>query len=107
MSKRSQNLKDVKYYEEATYVLLAAVAGEQNEANFHGSFTFVAGFWEAGTLGTNQSQSPTIGASREDLRSAERRGLETIAEQGATWPWCQKVGASAPRSVGGERGEKV
>ncbi len=31
------------------------------------SFTSVAGFWEAGTLGTNQSQSPTIGASREDL----------------------------------------
>jgi hypothetical protein len=32
-----------------------------NEANLHGSFTFVAGLWQAGTLGTNQSQSPTIG----------------------------------------------
>ncbi len=40
-------------------------------------------------------------------RLAERRGLETIAEQGATWPWCQKLGPSAPRSAGGERGEKV
>ena len=49
-----------------------------NEANLHGSFTFVAGFWEAGTLGTNQSQSPTIGASREDLRLAARRGQKSL-----------------------------
>ncbi len=48
MSKRSQNINDIKYYEEATYVLLAAVAGEQNEANFHGSFTFVALLRQAG-----------------------------------------------------------
>ncbi len=48
MSKRSQNLKDVRYYKEATCVRTAAVAGERNEANFHGSFTFVAFLRQAG-----------------------------------------------------------
>src|SRR5208337_1726588 len=46
--------------------------------NLHRSFTFVAGFWEDGTLGTSQSQSPTIGASCEELRLAERRGRESL-----------------------------
>jgi len=50
----------------------------ENEANLHRSFTFVARFWEAGTLGTNQSQSPIIRASREDLRFAERRGEQSL-----------------------------
>ena len=41
MPKRSQNLNDVRHDQEVTYVRLAAIAGPQNEANFHGSFTFV------------------------------------------------------------------
>ncbi len=42
MPKRSQNLNDVRHDHEVTYVRLVAVAGPQNEANFHDSFTFVA-----------------------------------------------------------------
>jgi len=34
VSKRSQNLNDVRYYKEVTCVHLAAVFGERNEANF-------------------------------------------------------------------------
>jgi len=48
VSKRSQNLNDVRCYEEVTCVRPAAVAGERNEANFHGSFTFVAVLRQAG-----------------------------------------------------------
>ena len=50
MSKRSQNINDVRYYEEVSCVRPAAVAWQRNEANFHVSFTFVAVLRQAGGL---------------------------------------------------------
>ena len=89
MPKRSQNLNDVRHDHEVTYVRLSAVAGPQNEANFHGSFTFVAvsrqaGLsWETGPLLVDtesgesalwQSGRSAIGGSRQTRHDPQGLG---------------------------------
>ncbi len=49
-----------------------------NEANLHGSFTFVAGLAASWDVGDQPVPAQTVGASRDDLRLAERRGQESL-----------------------------
>src|SRR5208337_4535919 len=49
-----------------------------NEANLHGSFTFVAGLAASWDVGDQPVPAQTVGASRDDLRIAERRGQESL-----------------------------
>src|SRR5271157_2638867 len=46
--------------------------------NLHGSFTFVAGLAASWDVGDQPVPAQTVGASRDDLRLAERRGQESL-----------------------------
>ena len=60
---------------------LAAGDGRQTKPIFTGPSHLSPAFGEDGTLGTNQSQSPTIGASREDsaVSRTARSGVATVS----------------------------
>jgi len=49
-----------------------------NEANLHGSFTFVGGLAASWDVGDQPVPAQTVGASGDDLRLAERRGQESL-----------------------------
>ena len=66
MSERSQNLKDVRQYEERTCVRQAADGGRLTKPIFTGPSYLSPGSRQAGTLGTNQSQPRPLARHEPD-----------------------------------------
>jgi hypothetical protein len=80
----------------------------------HGEAGSGSGLLTRRPLRPRVSQSPTVGASRGDPRSAERRGQETLAERRAILAWLAarnvafrsmltpcRVGSAVPNSARG------
>jgi len=114
VSQRSQNLKDVRQYEERTCVRPAA--GDER-GHLHGSFTFVAGLAANWDVGDQPVPAPTVGASRDDLPAERGDGQQRRFSRRRNLPLCHPTsgrllasesgGRSRPEAVRGMPGQQV